>query len=241
MSRFVKPALWTFGALAAGGLAFWLLLALDIPYRSTATPVTTPVPSTAPPPEQRAWVLDVRAGPDDRSAVLHVNLPPCAEAPHARVTEAGDRVEAEVLFRPRKGVRCTPGPADFPITTAAPIGNRPVIVNGGDAWPVAAGPKQCYPGLGCDPPADHCDPAWIAQRNGGADAEYSGTTRSCDQDWLIQDRQRHGGQAATRVVYRWASYGWASFAEAKGGGCAELLAADPKFPTALCQNLAPPS
>ncbi|WP_086842799.1 hypothetical protein [Amycolatopsis kentuckyensis] len=261
MSRFVKPALWTTGVLAAGLLAFWLLLALDIPYQSTATPGTTsvpppapragqpapspapqPVPSSAPPAEQLAWVTDVRPGPDDRSAVLHLDLPTCAEAPHARVTEAENRIDAEILFRPREGAHCPQAPADFPIKTAAPIGKRPFIVNVGETWGlVSGGWKKCDERLGCEPPADHCDQAWIAQLEFSAEAEYPGTTRACDQNWLVHDLQRHSGQPPTRVAYRWAGTYWASFAGAKGGGCAEILAVEPKFPTALCKDLKPPA
>jgi hypothetical protein len=53
--------------------------------------------------------------------------------------------------------------------------------------------------------------------------------------------QRHSGQAANRVAYRWTGNGWTSFASATGGGCGEILAVEPKFPTHLCQNLIPPS
>jgi hypothetical protein len=248
MSRFVRPALWTFGGLAVGGLLFWLVLALNIPYQSTATPETTPVttpapsPVLAPPAERSAWVTDIRPGPDDHSAVLHVNLPTCAVEPHAQVTETTDRIDAGVLFRTKDGPGCEQAPADFPLKTTAPIGKRPVIVNAGEAWGLASGGwKNCDQNLGCAPPADHCDPAWVAQAEFSAEAEFPGTTRACDQNWLIHDLQRHSGQAANRVAYRWAGNGWASFASAKGGGCGEILAVDPTFPTALCQNLTPPS
>jgi hypothetical protein len=53
--------------------------------------------------------------------------------------------------------------------------------------------------------------------------------------------QRHSGQAANRVAYRWTGNGRTSFASATGGGCGEILAVEPKFPTYLCQNLIPPS
>ncbi|WP_410566560.1 hypothetical protein [Amycolatopsis sp. cmx-4-61] len=251
MSRFVRPALWTIGALAAGGFAFWLLLALNIPYRSTAAPETTPpatsatAPATsAPPPvpaERTAWVTGVRPGPDDHSAVLHVDLPTCAVAPHAEVTEDGTAIRAGVLFRAEATADCPQRPADFPIRTAAPIGKRPVIVNVTETWGQAAGNwRKCDEHLGCEPPADHCSPAWVAQLEFSAEAEFPGTTRACDQNWLIHDLQRHRGQAPSRVAYRWAGNGWASFASSQGGGCAEILAAEPKFPTALCQNLTPP-
>ncbi|MDS0136918.1 MULTISPECIES: hypothetical protein [unclassified Amycolatopsis] len=248
MSRFVKPALWTAGVLATGLLAFWLLLALDIPYQSTATPApaspaaTSEPPVPAPPAEQLAWVTDVRPGPDDRSAVLHVDLPTCAGAPHARVTEDGNRIDAEILFRPPEGTSCAQAPADFPVKTAAPIGDRPFIVNVNQTWGLVSGAwKKCDERLGCHPPADHCNPAWIAQLEFSAEAEYPGTTRACDQNWLIHDLQRHSGEPATRVAYRWAGTGWTSVAGAKGGGCGEILAAEPKFPTALCKDLQPPS
>ncbi|WIY00836.1 hypothetical protein QRX60_43425 [Amycolatopsis mongoliensis] len=251
MSRFVRPVLWTFGALAAGGLAFCLLLALNIPYRSTAAPETPsattsatdqpPVPAP-PPADTAAWVTDIRPGPDDHSAVLHVDLSACAVEPHTQVTEDADRIDASVLFQAEEGPGCDQVPTDFPMKTAAPIGKRPVIVNAGDAWRLLAGGwKHCDKILGCEPPADHCDRAWVAQAEFSAEAEHPGTTRACDQNWLIHDLQRHSGQAAYRVAYRWAGNGWTSFASAKGGGCGEILAVEPAFPTSLCQNLPPSS
>jgi hypothetical protein len=250
MSGFVRPVLWTVGVLAAGGLLFGLVLALNIPYRSAASPettsatVSTPVqpPVPAPPANLAAWVSDIRPGPDDHSAVLHVDLSACAVEPHVRVTETADRIDADVLFGSQGGPDCRQVPADFPMRTAAPIGKRPVIVNAGDAWrPAPGGWKKCDKILGCDPPADHCAEAWVAQLEFSAEAEYPGTTRACDQNWLIHDLQRHSGQAANRVAYRWAGTGWVSFASAVGGGCGEILAVEPKFPTSLCRDLTPAS
>ncbi|MET8854384.1 hypothetical protein [Amycolatopsis sp. NPDC004625] len=246
MPRFVKPALWTIGVLVAGELVFWLLLAQNIPYRTAAAPETTPITTTpappAPPAENSAWVVDVRAGPDDRSAVLHVDLPACAEAPHVQVAEADDRIDAGVRFRARPDTDCTQVTADFPIRTAAPIGQRPVIVNGRNPWGLRSGGwRSCDRAVTCDPPADHCDPAWVAEAEHSAEAEHGGTTRACDQHWLIRDVQRHSGEPASRVVFRWAGTGWSSFASAKSGGCAEILAAEPQFPAALCRSLAAPA
>ncbi|MEV5718867.1 hypothetical protein AB0L41_33685 [Amycolatopsis mediterranei] len=249
MAKFVRPALWTAGVLAAGGFVFWLLLALNIPYQSTAAPDTTPgtAPATTtvlpsgPPSEGTAYVTDVRPGPDDHSAVLHVNLPTCADAPHTQVTEADGRIDAGVRYRPRPDPDCKQASADFPFRTAAPIGERPVIVNDAESWGlVSGGWKRCDRYVGCHPPADHCDPAYVGQLEFSAEAEFPGTARACDQNWLVHDLQRHSGQAATRVAYRWAGSFWESFAGANGGGCAEILAVEPKFPTALCEHLGPP-
>ncbi|MEU4524526.1 hypothetical protein AB0F52_38105 [Amycolatopsis sp. NPDC024027] len=252
MSRFVKPALWTAGVLAAGLFAFWLLLALNIPYKSTAAPETTPVTTSAatatgspppvpgPPLESAAWVVDVRPGPDDRTAVLHVNLPTCAVAPHVEVTEAGNGIRAEVRFRMPDGANCEQAPADLPVKVAAPIGKRLVVVNSAEPWGLRSGGwKKCDRVVACDPPADHCDPAWVGEIEYSTEAEFPGTTRACDQNWLIHDLQRHRGQPPNRVAFRWAGNGWSSFASATGGGCGEILAAEPKFPAALCQNLTP--
>lgn len=257
MWRFVKPALWTFGVLAAGGLAFWLLLALNIPYKTAATPettpertpvatsATTPSPPPSPPPGPEthiAYVTDVRPGPDDHTVLLRVNLPTCAEAPEAEVGETVDRINAGVRFRTPSGADCPQAPADIPARTAAPIGTRPVFVNTSDSWGQGPGGwKLCDRFLGCTPPADHCDPRRIGQLEFSSEAEFPGTTRACDQNWLIHDLQRHSGEPAVRVVYRWAGDSWASFASAKGGGCGEILAAEPKFPVALCKDLAPPA
>ncbi|MFI7121781.1 hypothetical protein [Amycolatopsis sp. NPDC049868] len=252
MSRSVRPVLWTVGTLAVGGLVFWLVLALNIPYRSTATPettsattsATTPDPPliSAPPADMSAWITDIRPGPDGHSAVLRVDLPACAVEPHTQITEAADRIHASVLFQPGNGPDCKQVPTDFPMKTAAPIGKRPVLVNAGDTWGLSStGWKKCDKILGCEPPADHCAEAWVAQVEFSAEAEHPGTTRACDQNWLIHDLQRHSGQAPTRVAYRWAGNGWKSFASTKGGGCSEILAAEPTFPTHLCQNLTPPS
>nr|WP_225956656.1 hypothetical protein [Amycolatopsis lexingtonensis] len=241
--------MWTFGALAAGGLVFGVLLALNIPYRSTAAPETTSATTPEPPPvpaaapaEMTAWVTDIRPGLDDHSAVLHVDLSACAIAPHAQVTEAPERIDAGVLFQAGAGPDCQQVPADVPLKTAAPIGKRPVIVNAEDSWRLLPGGwKKCDKILGCEPPPDHCAQAWVAQIEFSTEAEYPGTTRACDQNWLIHDLQRHSGQAPNRVAYRWAGTGWASFASASGGGCGEILAVEPAFPRSLCQNLTPPS
>lgn len=245
MSRFVKPALWTTGVLAAGLLAFWLVLALDIPYQSTGTPVTTPATTTQAQPSrytvQTPYVTEVRPGPDDHTILLRITMPTCALPPKGEVTEAGNRINARVLVRIPSGARCGDAPVNVPVKTAAPIGDRQVVVNDTQSWAfVSGGWKRCNERLGCHPPADHCDPAWVGQLESAAEAEYSGTTRACDQNWLIQDLQRHSGQAATRIVYRWADTGWASVARATGAGCGEILATEPKFPTALCTDLAPP-
>lgn len=247
MSRFVRPVLWTFGALAVGGFAFWLLLALNIPYRSTAAPETTsqtvpaPPPVSAPPAEFTATVTDVRAGPDDHSAVLHVGLSACAVGSRTQVTETADRIDAAVLYRTTDNSGCQWTSADFPMKTSAPIGTRRVVVNDQDTWGlVSGGWKKCDKFLGCQPPADHCDRAWIAQLEFRVEAEFPGTTRACDQNWLIHDL-RHRGRPVSRAIYRWTGSDWASFAWAQGGGCAEILAVEPKFPIDLCRRLAPPS
>jgi hypothetical protein len=116
---------------------------------------------------------------------------------------AANRIDDGVLFRAENGLDCQQVQVDFPVRTAAPTGKRPVIVNAGNTWGLTAGGwKKCDTILGCNPPADHCDQAWIAQAEFSAVAEYPGTTRACDQNWLIHDLQRHSGQVAHRVAYR---------------------------------------
>ncbi|SEC78504.1 hypothetical protein SAMN04489727_5077 [Amycolatopsis tolypomycina] len=251
MWRFVKPALWTFGVLATAGLAFWLVLAMNIPYKSAAAPDTTPettsASTTAPPPSgptmDTAYVTDVRPGPDDRTVLLHVTLPTCVEVPETKVADGNDRVDVDVRFRrPGGGADCPPAPTDVPVRLRTPIGLRPVFVNTSDSWGQGPGGwRRCDRFLSCTPPADHCDPRWIGHLEARAEAEFSGTTRACDQHWLIHDLQRHSAEPPHRVVYRWAGDTWADFASPKGGGCGEILAAEPKFPTALCKDLAPPA
>ncbi|RSN32770.1 hypothetical protein DMC61_11305 [Amycolatopsis sp. WAC 04169] len=119
------------------------------------------------------------------------------------------------MFQPGNDPDCKQVPTDFTMKTAAPIGKRPVLVNAGDTWGLTStGWRKCDQILGCEPPTDHCAEAWVAQVEFSAEAEHP---------------------------YRWAGNGWMSFASAKGGGCGEILAAEPAFPTHLCQNLTPPS
>ena len=88
--------------------------------------------------------------------------------------------------------------------------------------------------------ADHCDPAWIGAAVSAAGAESPGTTRACDPAWLIVDLPK-GQSQPSRTAFRWSDAGWTSFAQAHSAGCAEILAAERKFPVALCKALPAPA
>ena len=49
------------------------------------------------------------------------------------------------------------------------------------------------------------------------------------------------GGGFAKSVFRWGDAGWTSFAQVKSAGCAEIRAADPKFPSALCKALPAPA
>ncbi|MGW4064151.1 hypothetical protein ACWEGE_38080 [Amycolatopsis sp. NPDC004747] len=199
----------------------------------------------------RADVTGIRPGSDDRSLFVQVALPGkdpgCVREPRIeQVLEAKTDIRADVVYstRPAAGGCQDKVAAEVRLTTADPIADRTVILNAdtGNAWhKLGAGWGHCDSQGACAPPADHCDPAWIGAAVSAAGAANPGTTRACVPGWLILDLVQHPAGPPSRSAFRWSDSGWTSFAQARSGGCAEILAAEPKFPVALCRALPAPA
>lgn len=173
--------------------------------------------------------------------------PGCVREPRIeQVAESKTDIRADVVYstRPAAGGCEEKVPAELRLTTATPIADRTVILNGdnGNAWhKLGAGWGHCAPQGTCAPPADHCDPAWIGAAVSASGAESAGTTRVCAPDWLVLDLPVRAAKTASRSVFRWGDTGWTAFAQVGSAGCAEIRAADPKFPLALCRTLPAPA
>ncbi|MGV9363206.1 hypothetical protein [Amycolatopsis sp. NPDC003731] len=233
-----RPILAVVGVLVAVGTA-----ACGVPGATAAAPAPTTIGAEW--RSFRADVTGIRPGSDDHSLFVQVALPGkdpgCVREPRIeQVVEAKTDIRADVVYstRPAAGGCQDKVPAEVPLTTADPIADRTVILNAdtGNAWhKLGAGWGHCDRQGACAPPADHCDPAWIGAAVSAAGAAGPGTTRACDPSWLVVDLE------GARSAFRWSDAGWTSFAQAHSAGCAEILAAAPKFPVALCKALPAPA
>jgi len=238
-----RPILAAVGVLMAVGAA-----ACGVPGATAAAPAPTTIGAEW--RSFRADVTGIRPGSDDRSLFVQVALPGkdpgCVREPRIeQVVEAKTDIRADVVYstRPAAGGCQDKVAAEVKLTTADPIADRTVVLNSdtGNAWhKLGAGWGHCDRQGSCAPPADHCDPAWIGAAVSAAGAESPGTTRACDPAWLIVDLPK-GQSQPSRTAFRWSDSGWTSFAQARSAGCAEILAAEPKFPVALCKTLPAPA
>jgi hypothetical protein len=241
-----RPILWAAGVLVAAGAAGAVVLASGnggLPGAKAA--VSAPTTVGAQWRSFRAEVTGIRPGPDAFSLFVRVSLPGtdpgCVREPRIeQVIEAKTDIRADVVYSTRPTPAGCEGKVatELRLTTTGPIADRTVILNAdiGNAWhKLGAGWGHCDSQGACVPPADHCDPAWIGAAVSATGAESSGTTRACAPDWLVIDLP------TGRTAYRWGGAGWTSFAQVKAAGCAEIRAADPKFPAALCKALPAPA
>ncbi|MFJ1762033.1 hypothetical protein ACIOD2_17040 [Amycolatopsis sp. NPDC088138] len=247
-----RPILWAAGVLVVAGAVLAVVLTSGsggLPGAKAAAPGPTTVGAEW--RTFRAEVTGIRPGPDLFSLFVQVALPGkdpgCVQDPRIeQVVEAKTDIRADVFYstRPAAGGCEAKVPAELRLTTSGPIADRTVILNAdnGNSWhKLGAGWGHCAPQGTCAPPADHCDPAWIGAAVSATGAESSGTTRVCDANWLLLDLPAHQAEPPSRTAFRWSDAGWTSFAQAKTAGCAEIRAADPKFPTALCKTLPAPA
>ncbi|WP_242545884.1 hypothetical protein [Amycolatopsis sp. MtRt-6] len=199
----------------------------------------------------RADVTGIRPGADDHSLFVQVSLPGkdpgCVREPRVeQVVEAKTEIRADVVYSTRSAAGgCQDKvPAELRLTTADPIADRTVILNAdiGNAWhKLGAGWGHCDHQGTCAPPADHCAPAWIGAAASAAAAVGPGTTRACDPGWLVLDFPQQQADPPARTAFRWSDAGWTSFARTRSAGCADIRAAEPKFPVALCKALPAPA
>ncbi|WP_051767694.1 hypothetical protein [Amycolatopsis vancoresmycina] len=246
-----RPILWAAGALAAAAavLAVVLTAGGGVPGATAAAPGPTTIGAEW--RSFRADVTGIRPGPDERSLFVQVALPGkdpgCVREPRIeQLVEAKTDIRADVVYstRPAAGGCQDKVPAELRLTTSAPVADRTVILNSdtGNAWhKLGAGWGHCDRQGTCAPPADHCDPAWIGAAVSAAGAESAGTTRACDPAWLLVDLLVRQTEPPSRTAFRWSDSGWTSFAQTRAAGCTDILAADRKFPVALCKTLPAPA
>jgi hypothetical protein len=112
--------------------------------------------------------------------------------------------------------------------------------------------------FGCDPPpADHGDPRWLRQagHSGELPPERSWKSPGCDGTWLVMDiagmvtgcqpmdgMRRPSSCLDAMIRVRWffkfvGNAGWEMVGQGGGAGCADIHAAVPEFPSALCVSL----
>ncbi|SDY39943.1 hypothetical protein SAMN05421504_105434 [Amycolatopsis xylanica] len=247
----------------------WLLGALAL-----AGVIAVVVAFSGEPPEWTTFTAEVvgvhRTG--ERTAAIEVSLPAgdslCARDPHIELLqdqEPGrpDIIYANVVYSSARanvvGGCPTTAPAEVPLTVAAPLGDRVLMFNSLNPPWTADGDhyRRCHPRLGCHPPADRCDQAWITQFTFSLDvptrhADSMTTTRGCDGQWLVLDFNRAAGECPAldgaptcrsdahpvRLFLRSAPAGWETVASTREAGCAEVPA---EFPRTLCQNLPAPA
>ncbi|WP_370970505.1 hypothetical protein [Amycolatopsis sp. cg9] len=246
-----RPVLWIAGALVAAGAVLTVVLTAGggVPGATAAAPGPTTMGAEW--RSFRADVTGIRPGPDETTLFVQVALPGkdpgCVREPRIeQLVEAKTDIRADVVYstRPAAGGCQDKVPAELRLTTSAPVADRTVILNAdtGNAWhKLGAGWGHCDRQGTCAPPADHCDPAWIGAAVSAAGAESAGTTRACDPAWLVVDLLVRQTEAPSRTAFRWGDGGWTSFAQTKSAGCAEIRAAEPKFPVALCKALPAPA
>ncbi|MEV6900952.1 hypothetical protein [Amycolatopsis sp. NPDC051372] len=255
--KFVAPALIVLTVLVIGALVYTF---------TRATPKTSPAAApdwitTAAP------VDGVRPGADPASVVIHVSLPAggagCSRSPRVEpLSETPDElataVNVNVVFDSANqayGGCPTKQPAEVPFTLAAPLGDRALVLNT-EAWHRTGTTfARCDKFLGCTPPADHCAGQWVDRAVFDLDVPVKHlngvrTVLACDGSWLVLDLDRHVGDCPAegtscvpgagpiqRIVYSWDPRGWKLETGTKTGTCAEIRAALPKFPAALCAKL----
>ncbi|WIV58664.1 hypothetical protein [Amycolatopsis nalaikhensis] len=245
-----RPILWLAGALVVAGAVAAVVLTAGggVPGATAAAPGPTTIGAEW--RSFRADVTGIRPGPDDASLFVQVALPGkdpgCVREPRIeQVVESKTDIRADVVYstRPAAGGCQDKVPAELRLTASGPVADRTVILNANaDAWhKLGAGWGHCGPQGACAPPADHCDPAWIGAAVSAVGAESPGTTRTCTPDWLVLDLLVRQTDPPSRAVFRWTDAGWASFAKVTTAGCADIRAAEPKFPAALCRTLPAPA
>lgn len=220
----------------------------------------------AAPPEWQSYAADVtgvRPGPAPNVALIDLTLPAgadgCSRNPAAAVfDQENGHLYVNASFESARAqiVGGCPDntPATVPLTVPDPLGTRVLVVNE-QAWaPTGGAYRRCAPDVGCDPPADHCDPSWELAAFNGLDVPRHAyrSFDHCDQQWLVMTVDLNGGAcgaggrpgcsappSVTRYFLRFVA-GWQVLAQTRSGGCAAVLAAEPTFPTALCEHLTAP-
>ncbi|MFJ8139094.1 hypothetical protein [Streptomyces sp. NPDC096013] len=229
-----------------------------------ATP-TGPIPWTT---GQPARVTAAQLADDQRTLTLTAQVPdgknPCVRALKAVVTDTeNNTVWVQITFSSPSGDRssgCTrERSASTRVRLPRPLGNQKLVVDHDNQFTTdgATLPALRLCGeLGCHPPATGCTSASYDQALIAADAPAH-TYRDaehCDGTWLVLDFSWPTGPVcgdttatpagcSSRLGDRWffraEPAGWAAITSSATGGCAAVRRAEPAFPTALCEGLAP--
>jgi len=144
------------------------------------------------------------------------------------------------------------------VSLPAPLGRRQVMINSDTTTLFSpdhgavlrrCGQEGCGP-FAPPPPASCTSRSYqeaMLSTGPPTDAVYQAL--GCDGRWLVLDVGWPGGAAgcdgpscspdmvSTRWFFRASRDGWVTIATALTGGCAEVLKAEPRFPTRLCASL----
>ncbi len=264
-------------SVSLGGWCATLLLPLMVLVGCAAPPgsreAAGPAPSTGAVTPQRwvsyaADVVAVHPGRTGRDAIIEVRLPgsrvDCGRDPQVSyVEEEQGLFHLTVVFSAASNPRdsCASSRlAEVTFNAPASLSGRTLVINNESFWQqTGTDYRKCDERLGCDPPTDHCDPAWRDLVLGHLDVpRHSGvSTRACDGHWMVVDIDV-GPSSCTRInaavngcrptsnVTRWflrfTGTRWEIITgTTRTGGCSVVQAEDPNFPTTLCQDLSAPA
>ncbi|MEU7875121.1 hypothetical protein [Dactylosporangium sp. NPDC049140] len=230
-----------------------------------------PGPATPPPDPSasatwttyQAEVSGVTPGPGDSTVTVEVRALAGREGCSRDVRVTNQQEENGVIFASivqdsaesaTFGACPTFTPVRVTITAKEPIGRRPLTLNE-QAWALRGGAyTRCSEDLGCDPPADRCDPVWTRAAVRGLDVSRhsQGSVEACDGTWLVMTvpddpaacgAEPRPGCTVDTAVRRYFLHnepaGWTVVAQTTTGGCDAVLRAEPSFPRRLCTDLKP--
>lgn len=214
-------------------------------------------------------VTGVRAGSTAEEIILALDLPAgqpgCAQDPAATVESDEQTVLVHTTFvstvEPEFGVCAERVSHDLPVSIPL-LAGRNLSVNSRHLWAPADGAtafRQCHDILGCHPPADRCDPAYVELMLSRSEVapERQVDIVACDGTWMVLEidavmsgcqsldgRSPPTGCAGSGTHARWFATahpdeGWNVVVSGDAGGCGDVHATIPDFPTALCQDLPP--
>ncbi|MFF0318453.1 hypothetical protein ACFYPH_27915 [Micromonospora sp. NPDC005252] len=228
-----------------------------------AAPQTRPGDGSAVWGTYEAEVSGVTPGPGDRAVTVHVKALAGRDGCSRNVQVGHHEEENGVIFAnivqesaesDTFGACPTFAPAEVTLTSAEPIGDRPLSLNQ-KTWALKNGAyTRCDENLGCNPPKDRCDPTWTRAAVRGMDVSRhsQGHVEACDGTWLVMtvadDPTSCGAEprpgcevntAVRRYFLRNEPAGWSIVARTTSGGCDAVREAAPAFPRNLCANLEP--
>ncbi|WP_203721452.1 hypothetical protein [Streptomyces coelicoflavus] len=234
---------------------------------SEPTALTDPTESTRRQTFAPMGVTAARLADDRRTLDVDVEVPgpgkTCVRDLKAVVTDTSDRtVWVQVTYSapadgtPRADCRTT-ATATAKVRLPSPLGHRVLSVDNFTAFTAdGADPphlRLCGE-LGCHPAPTGCTPASYDQAVTALDVpnHTSRGDEHCDGKWLVFDVSSRMGPACPegagpgcgaslddRWFFRAEKPGWKPIARSTKGGCTDVHAIEPAFPSALCADLPP--